>query len=444
VTGFTLIAQAGYSTSAQVDGRCYAASDAAPTPSVLSAAIRDAEAAYLDAASRAAEPANRNLMGGVITGQLFTTGVHEWGNAVTFTGQLFIHGTVNDVFIFKIAGALVVGSGARVELLGGAMASNIFWQVGGPVDAGANSHLEGILLAQTSATFQVGSSLSGRVFAHTFVALQMATITVPPPPSPLPSPPPPWLPPPSPPPPSPPPPSPPPPSFPPGVPMGTPQRPPPPPSPPPPPPTPAPPSPSPPPPSPPSPPSPPAPPPPLVTIHLGAVGDFAILSKAGITTVPTSAITGDIGVLPIASTAMTGFTLIAQAGYSTSAQVGGRCYAASDAAPTPSVLAAAIRDAEAAYLDAASRAAEPANRNLMGGVITGQLFTAGVHEWGNAVTFTGQLFIHGTANDVFIFKIAGALVVGSGLRGYGLTLNPNRENCLTCGCEALCCAGGCW
>jgi len=77
MTGFTLIAQAGYSTSAQVDGRCYAASDAAPTPSVLSAAIRDAEAAYLDAASRAAEPANRNLMGGVITGQLFTAGVHE-------------------------------------------------------------------------------------------------------------------------------------------------------------------------------------------------------------------------------------------------------------------------------------------------------------------------------------------------------------------------------
>jgi len=141
---------------------------------VLSAAILDGEAAYLDAASRAAEPANRNLMGGFITGQLFTAGVHEWGTGVSFTGQLFIRGTANNVFIFKIAGALVAGSGARVELLGGAMASNVFWQVGGRVDAGINSHLEGIFLAQTSATFRVGSSLSGRVFAHTAVFLQMA------------------------------------------------------------------------------------------------------------------------------------------------------------------------------------------------------------------------------------------------------------------------------
>ena len=44
-------------------------------------------------------------------------------------------------------------------------------------------------------------------------------------------------------------------------------------------------------------------------VLLGTAGDFAILSKTGISTVPTSAITGDIGVSPIAAGAGAGFSL---------------------------------------------------------------------------------------------------------------------------------------
>lgn len=42
-------------------------------------------------------------------------------------------------------------------------------------------------------------------------------------------------------------------------------------------------------------------------VNLGAAGNFAILSKSGISTVPTSAITGNIGVGPAAGTYITGF-----------------------------------------------------------------------------------------------------------------------------------------
>ena len=45
-------------------------------------------------------------------------------------------------------------------------------------------------------------------------------------------------------------------------------------------------------------------------VDLGTAGNFAVLSKAGISTVPPSAIVGDIGVSPIDSTAITGFDLI--------------------------------------------------------------------------------------------------------------------------------------
>jgi len=60
-----------------------------------------------------------------------------------------------------------------------------------------------------------------------------------------------------------------------------------------------------------------------VHVDLGTAAGFAILTKDGISTVPDSVITGDVGVSPIAATAMTGFTLTASADstYSTSAQV---------------------------------------------------------------------------------------------------------------------------
>jgi len=57
------------------------------------------------------------------------------------------------------------------------------------------------------------------------------------------------------------------------------------------------------------------------TVDLGTAAGFAILAQTGISTAPPSVITGDIGVSPIAATAMTGFTLTTKSTYSTSAQV---------------------------------------------------------------------------------------------------------------------------
>jgi hypothetical protein len=46
----------------------------------------------------------------------------------------------------------------------------------------------------------------------------------------------------------------------------------------------------------------------LLPVNLGAAGRFAILSKSGVSTVPGSMVTGDIGVSPIAASAITGFS----------------------------------------------------------------------------------------------------------------------------------------
>ena len=95
----------------------------------------------------------------------------------------------------------------------------------------------------------------------------------------------------------------------------------------------------------------------LLPVNLGTAGSFAILSKSGISTVPTSRVTGDIGVSPIARIAITGFseTMDSTNTFSTSTQVVGKIYAADYTPPTPSNMTTAVSDMEIAYTDAAGR-----------------------------------------------------------------------------------------
>ena len=150
-------------------------------------------------------------------------------------------------------------------------------------------------------------------------------------------------------------------------------------------------------------------------VSLGTAGNFAILAKTGISTVPLSAITGDIGVSPVAESYMTGFSQTNHTGYATSPQVTGFMYAANMAAPTPAKMTAAISDMQTAYTDAAGRThGTGANLNFLGGTLNGNTLTPGTYTWGTGVTITGDITLSGAANDVWIFQIAGTLNVNSG------------------------------
>ena len=141
-------------------------------------------------------------------------------------------------------------------------------------------------------------------------------------------------------------------------------------------------------------------------VNLGTAGNFAILAKTGISSVPNSVITGDIGVSPIAATAITGFGLTADKTnvFSTSPQVTGKVYAATYASPTPSKLGVAIGDMSAAYSDAAGRAAN--HTNLYAGDISGRTLTRGVYKWNTAVAINKDVTLNGGPNDVFIFQVS--------------------------------------
>jgi len=180
ITGFTLIADATnvFSTSTQVTGKVYAADYAVPTPSNLTTAISDMQTAYTDAAGRPT-PDFTNLSSGAIGGLTLAPGLYNWGSSVTIPTDVTIAGGPNDIWIFQISGDLIMSSGQRITLSGGAQAKNIFWQVAGQVTIGTTAHFEGVLLSQTAITLQTGATMNGRMLAQTQAALQGVTLVQP-------------------------------------------------------------------------------------------------------------------------------------------------------------------------------------------------------------------------------------------------------------------------
>jgi hypothetical protein len=155
---------------------------------------------------------------------------------------------------------------------------------------------------------------------------------------------------------------------------------------------------------------------PTPAVNLGTAGNYAILAKTGISSIPASAITGNIGVSPIAAVAITGFSLTADATnvFSTSPQVIGKIYASDYASPTPSNLTTAVSDMETAYTDAAGRAVN--YTELYTGDISGQTLTAGVYKWGNGVLINSDVILQGGATDVWIFQIGEGITQANGTR----------------------------
>lgn len=151
-------------------------------------------------------------------------------------------------------------------------------------------------------------------------------------------------------------------------------------------------------------------------VNLGTAGNFVILSKAGITNVPTSAITGDIGVSPIDWTAITGFSLIADATneFSRSPQINGKAFGANNASPTPSNLTTAISNMETAFVDATGRPAD--YLELYSGDISGRTLAGGIYKWSTDVNINSDVTLNGGANDVWIFQSAGKISEASGIK----------------------------
>jgi hypothetical protein len=180
LTGFSLAADATnvFSTSPQVVGKAFAADYAVPTPSNLTTAVSNMEAAYTDAAGRPT-PDFLELGTGNIGGKTLVPGLYKWTSTVTIPADVVLTGGANDVWIFQTSGDLTMDAAKHVTLSGGAQAKNIFWQVAGKATFGAGSHFEGVVLAKTDVTLVTGATMNGRALSQTQVVLEKATLSQP-------------------------------------------------------------------------------------------------------------------------------------------------------------------------------------------------------------------------------------------------------------------------
>lgn len=128
----------------------------------------DLTAAYNDAAGRTAT--DIVTLSGNIGGLTLTPGLYKTTSSLAISsGDLTFdaEGKSTSVFIIQIASSLTTTSGRKVFLKGGALASNIFWQVGSSATFGTTSVMKGTIMAMQSITFNTGATLDGRALATT-------------------------------------------------------------------------------------------------------------------------------------------------------------------------------------------------------------------------------------------------------------------------------------
>jgi hypothetical protein len=163
------------------------------------------------------------------------------------------------------------------------------------------------------------------------------------------------------------------------------------------------------------------------TVNLGTTANFAILAGTGITNVPTSTITGNVGLSPTTGAAMTGLTCAEVTG--TIYDVDGTFPGACEVTDAP-LLTTAKNDLVTAYDDAAGRTPVTTINTELGG----QTLTDGVYA-SASTTFeitagSGPLILDGQGNpdSVFIF------IMNSGATG--LTVGPASTVQLTNSAQA--------
>jgi hypothetical protein len=141
-----------------VNGATHAADAAAAQ------AQTDLTTAYNDAAGRTPVVTESGDLGGLT----LTPGVYNSASSLGLTGTLTLNaqGNASAVFIFQLGSSLTTASASDIQLINGAQACNVYWQVGSSATLGTASTFVGSILAYTSVSMDSGVTVSGSALAR--------------------------------------------------------------------------------------------------------------------------------------------------------------------------------------------------------------------------------------------------------------------------------------
>jgi hypothetical protein len=133
---------------------------------VTQGAKTDLTAAYLAAESQTSDyPVVADL-----AGQTLTPGVYTTASGLAINGPvpltLDAENDPNAVFVFQAGSTLITQPNTQVNLVNGATACNVFWQVGSSTTLGVNSTFRGTILTLQSSTLKTGATLEGAVLSR--------------------------------------------------------------------------------------------------------------------------------------------------------------------------------------------------------------------------------------------------------------------------------------
>jgi hypothetical protein len=151
-------------------------------------------------------------------------------------------------------------------------------------------------------------------------------------------------------------------------------------------------------------------------VVLGDAGTYVILAQSGITNIPTSAVTGRVG-LSGTGADITGLTCAEVTLVNvteTIITVDGTGLFGTCRVVNPFDVAGGILAKGTAYSDAQGRA--PDYTEVGAGNIGGMTLPPAVYKWGTGVLIPTDVTLSGGPNDVWIFQIAQGLTVSSGVQ----------------------------